>query len=201
MTWPGCREQGPGGGSEEHPAGERGKIAAARPRPDASVSAPAARAPSIRGHPGFGSGDGTERLVLDRAPPLGWRLPRLARNDEPAPCSVGIGGGLHSEWGRDMRMKKTSLYLTNAEIERLRRLAHLEHTSQAQIVRGYRPVRPRRPRRPKLRNAQQWRGRRTLGRRHPRGGTPRGTRFGTLIVQLPPPDSKPYPTATGGRPR
>jgi hypothetical protein len=32
-------------------------------------------------------------------------------------------------------MKKTSLYLTDAEVERLRRLARLEHTSQAEIVR------------------------------------------------------------------
>ena len=32
-------------------------------------------------------------------------------------------------------MKKTSLYLTEAEVERLRRLARLEHTSQAEIVR------------------------------------------------------------------
>ncbi|MDP9343142.1 MAG: ribbon-helix-helix domain-containing protein [Actinomycetota bacterium] len=32
-------------------------------------------------------------------------------------------------------MKKTSLYLNDAEVERLRRLARLEHTSQAEIVR------------------------------------------------------------------
>ncbi len=32
-------------------------------------------------------------------------------------------------------VKKTSLYLTDGEVERLRRLARLEHTSQAEIVR------------------------------------------------------------------